>query len=111
MFRNRLPTSVEMLGNSIRRHRLDRDQRNDRPACRVGYGLENISFHDYEKEYATKRLRMSSATERFRESSGRCLLGMCFVEGRNSVRRANLSMRLRLFQYLHTSLSAPNTRR
>src|SRR5437868_5569412 len=67
MFRNRLPASVEMLGNNVRRHRLDGDQRNDRPPRRISYGLENVSFH-YEQEYATKRLHMSSATERFRKS-------------------------------------------
>ena len=58
-----------MLRNSIRRHCLNRNQRNDRPPCRVSYGLENISFHNFEQEYATKRLRMSNATERFRKFS------------------------------------------
>ena len=65
MFRNRLPAGVKMLRNSIRRHRLQRDQRNDRPPRRISYGLENISFHNFEQEYATKQLHMSSATERF----------------------------------------------
>lgn len=67
MFRNSLPASVEMLGNSVRRHRLYRYQRNDRSPRRVSYGLENISFHDFGQKYETKRLQMSSATERFRK--------------------------------------------
>src|SRR5580765_6697031 len=65
MFRNCLPASVKMLRNSVWRHRMYRYQRNDRSPRRVGNGLENISFHDFEYEYATKRLQMSSATERF----------------------------------------------
>ena len=68
-----------MLRNSIRRHRLQRDQRNDGPPRRVSYGLENVSFHDYKQEYATKRLRMSSATERFRESNEK--VGLSRMDG------------------------------
>ena len=51
----------------VRRHRLKCDQGDDRPAGRISDGLENISFHDVGQEYATKRLHMSSATERFRK--------------------------------------------
>lgn len=49
-----------MLRNRVRRHRLQRDQRDDRPPRRVGYCLENVSFHDHEAHYATKRLRMQA---------------------------------------------------
>ncbi|WP_225931864.1 hypothetical protein [Leptolyngbya sp. 7M] len=55
-----------MLRNSIRRHRLQRDKRDDRPSCRVSNGLKNISFHNIKQEYATIQLHMSNAIERFR---------------------------------------------
>jgi hypothetical protein len=45
MLGNGLSCGIKMLGDRIGRHCLQRDQRNDRPPCRVGYGLENISFH------------------------------------------------------------------
>lgn len=67
MLGNGLPRRLKILRNRIRRHGLYRDERNDRPSRRVGYGLENVSFHNYEQQYATKRLHVSSATERFRE--------------------------------------------
>lgn len=57
-----------MFGDSVRSHRLYRHERNDRPSRRVSYRLKNVSFHINEQEYATKRLRMSSATERFRKT-------------------------------------------
>jgi len=61
-----------MLGNSIRRHRLQRDQSNDRAPRRISYGLKNVSFHDFEQQYATNQLHMSSATERFRKAVLEC---------------------------------------
>jgi hypothetical protein len=66
MFRNGLPGRIEMLGDRVWRHGLQGDERNDRPPGRVGYGLENVSFHNCGHNYATIQLRMSSATERFR---------------------------------------------
>jgi hypothetical protein len=45
MFRNGLPGSVEIFGKGVGCHRLQCYQRNDRPSCRVGDGLENISSH------------------------------------------------------------------
>ena len=56
------------LYHGIRRHRLQRDQGNNCPPRRISYGLENISFHNCKNNYATNRLHMSSATERFREN-------------------------------------------
>jgi hypothetical protein len=67
MLGNGLSRGIKMLGDRIGRHCLQRDQRNDRPPCRVGYGLENISFHCLDEECATKRLQNASATERFRK--------------------------------------------
>src|SRR5687767_7798628 len=58
MLGNGLSCGIKMLGDRIGRHCLQRDQRNDRPPCRVGYGLENISFHYLAEEYATKRLQI-----------------------------------------------------
>jgi len=60
-----LPRRVKILGDRIRRHRLNRYQRNDRPPRRISYGLKNVSFHINEQQYATIQLHMSSATERF----------------------------------------------
>jgi hypothetical protein len=67
MFRHGLPGRVKIFGDGVRRHCLDRDQRNDRSSRRVRYGLKNISFHKLGRKYATKRLRVSSATEWFRK--------------------------------------------
>src|SRR5687767_14704379 len=58
MLGNGLSRGIKMLGDRVGRHCLQRDQRNDGPPCRVGYGLENISFHDLDEEYATNRLQM-----------------------------------------------------
>jgi hypothetical protein len=53
-----LSRRIKMLGDRIGRHCLHRDQGNDRPPCRVGYGLKNISFHYLDEENATNRLQM-----------------------------------------------------
>jgi hypothetical protein len=54
-----------MLRDRVRRHRLQRDQRNDRPPRRVSYGLENVSFHNCEDDYATNRLHMQAQNDGF----------------------------------------------
>src|SRR3982751_3188359 len=65
MLRNGLSGGVEMLGNGIGRHRLQRDQCNDRSPCRIGYSLKNVSFHNPGWDYATKRLQMQAQPNGF----------------------------------------------
>ena len=49
-----------MRGQRIRRHRLCRDQSDDRPSCRIRYSLKNISSHISIFDYAMIRLRMQA---------------------------------------------------
>src|ERR1700677_2335250 len=45
MFGNGLSCGVEVFGNGVWSHCLQCNQGDDRPSCRVGNGLENISSH------------------------------------------------------------------
>jgi hypothetical protein len=56
-----------MRRDRVWRHCLKCDQSNDPSSGRVGYGLENVSFHIDGRKYATIWLHMSSATNRFQE--------------------------------------------
>src|SRR5215468_6712564 len=69
MLGNGLSRGVKMLGDRVGGHCLERYQRNDRPPRRVGYGLKNVSSHDLILDYATKRLQIASATERFQKKT------------------------------------------
>ena len=67
MFRDGLSRGFKMLLDGVWRHRLYGDQGDDRPSCRVGYGLENVSSHtlvaQFVKPIGCKYMRNRSVSQ------------------------------------------------